>query len=278
MTLDARAVGRSTGTLTHPYDWKDVVLYALGVGATRNELDYLYEGRGPRVLPTFAVIPTFAANAELFGVLGGDMMGVVHGGQMVRLHRPFSPEGVLHTVGTVKGVYDLKRMATAVIATETRDGSGELVCETEWSIIFRFDGGFGGEAPPRTPRVHVPEREADFVVEEGIREEQALLYRLNGDVNPLHADPSIGEQAGFGGPILHGLCTYGFVGRAVLQACCDGDAGRFKLLSGQFRKPVFPGDVLVTEGWREDGRVVLRASAKARPGEYVFSNAFAEVS
>ena len=277
MALNPEAEGQTTRELIHEYTWKDTVLYALGVGAHATELDYLWEGRGPKVLPTYAVIPTFDANGELFDVLGGDLLGVVHGGQKIRLHRPFASNGRLATVGKVAAVYDLKRMAQAVITTETKDESGALVCETEWSIIFRLDGGFGGKAPPPSERVRAPDREPDFRVEDTTTDEQALLYRLNGDLNPLHADPAIGEKAGFGKPILHGLCTYGYVCRAVLHEVCGGDPARFKAFSGQFRKPVWPGDTIVTEGWKEDGRVIVRASAKERPGEYVFTNAWVEV-
>jgi acyl dehydratase len=277
MALKPEALGHTTEELVHTYGWRDTVLYALGVGARHAELDYLYEKRGPKVLPTYAVVPTFHVNAKLFEVIGGDMLGVVHGGQKIVCHKPFAPEGTLRTVGKVAGLYDLKRMATVVIATETRDETGELVCETEWQIIYRLDGGFGGEAPPPTPRTRVPDRAPDFVVEETTSLEQALLYRLNGDVNPLHADPAIGEKAGFGRPILHGLCTYGYVGRAVVHEACGGDPARFRSLSGQFRKPVWPGDTVITEGWNEDGRVLVRASTKERPGDFVFSNAHAEI-
>ncbi len=277
MALDPAAQGAKTAELVHEYDWKGAVLYALGVGATTKELDFLYEGNGPKVLPTYAVVPTFFACGELLPVLGGNLLGVVHGGQTIRLHKPFAPKGRLTTVGTAREIYDLKRMAQAVVTTETRDADGELVCETEWSIIFRLDGGFGGKAPPPSEKVRPPERDPDFRVEESTSPEQALLYRLNGDTNPLHADPAIGEKAGFGRPILHGLCTYGFVGRAVLHECCGGDPSRLKALHGQFRKPVWPGDTIVTEGWRDGGRVVVRASTAERPGEYVFTNAYAEI-
>lgn len=279
MALNPEAEGKSTEPIVHEYGWKDAVLYALGVGArAEGELDFLWEGEGPKVLPTYAVVPTFFVNGELFDVVGGDLLGVVHGGQRITLHKPFAPKGKLTTVGTVAGIYDLKRMAQSVITTETRDESGDLVCETEWSIIYRLDGGFGGKGPPPSAKHRPPEREPDFRVEEKTTPEQALLYRLNGDLNPLHADPSIGEKAGFGKPILHGLCTYGYVGRAVLQQACGGDPARLKSFAGQFRKPVWPGDTIVTEGWNEDGRWILRASAAERPGEYVFTNAYAEVS
>ncbi len=277
MALNPEAAGQQTEELVHTYDWKDQVLYALGVGAKRAELDFLYEKRGPKVLPTYAVVPTFHVNSKLFEVIGGDLLGVVHGGQGIRLHKPFAPKGTLKTVGTVAGVYDLKRMATTVITTETRDESGDLVCETSWNIIYRLDGGFGGTPPPKTPKVRPPERAPDFRVEEKTSEEQALLYRLNGDLNPLHADPEIAQKAKFDQPILHGLCTYGYVGRAVLHSVCDGDPMRFKALEGQFRKPVWPGDTIITEGWKEEGRVILRASTKERPEDYCFTNAWAEV-
>jgi acyl dehydratase len=277
MALNPNAAGHVTKPLAHAYDWRDVALYALGCGAKRKELDYLYEKRGPKVLPTYAVVPAFPVNAELFEVVGGDMLGVVHGAQKIVCHKPFAPKGTLTTIGKVAGVYDLKRLATSVITTETRDEAGELVCETEWQIIYRLDGGFGGAPPPKTERFRVPERDPDFVVEEKTTEEQALLYRLNGDLNPLHSDPEIGEKAGFGHPILHGLCTYGFAGRAVLNEVCGGDPARFKSFSGHFKKPVWPGDTLVTEGWNEDGRVLVQVRVKERPDEPVFGNSVAEV-
>lgn len=278
MALNPDSVGTTTSELVHTYAWKDVVLYALGVGARRDaELDFLYEGRGPKVLPTYAVVPTFAVPGALFDAVGGNLLGVVHGAQKIRLHKPFEPNGTLTTVGKVAGIYDLKRMAQAVFTSETRDAQGELVCETEYLILYRMDGGFGGEPPPKSEKVSPPEREPDFVVEEPTSTEQALLYRLNGDLNPLHADPEFGKAAGFDQPILHGLCTYGYVGRAVMQQVCEGDPARFTAFSGQFRKPVWPGETIVTEGWKEGSRVIVRASTKERPGEYVFSNAYAEV-
>ena len=278
MALKPETVGYETQEHVFEYDWEKTALYALGVGATRDELDYLYEGRGPKVLPTYAVIPSYDAVHELFDVVGGDMLGVVHGAQKLTFHKPFAPKGTLRTVGKVGGVYDLKRMAQAVCTSETRDESGELVFSAEWLIIYRLDGGFGGPRPPKTERRRAPEREPDWTVEDATSPEQALLYRLNGDHNPLHADPAIGEQAGFGGPILHGLCTYGYTGRAILQNACGGDPAKLKELRGQFRKPVWPGDTLIIRGWNEeDGTVHVRTTTKERPEDDVFSNAWAVV-
>lgn len=276
MALNPQALGKTTPELVYTYTWQDVVLYALGIGAKRDELDFLYEGRGPKVLPTFAVVPAFAAAEALFAGIGGNLEGVVHGSQAITVHRPFAPQGTLKTIGEVTGLYDLKRMAQAIITTRTKDESGELVAETEWSIIYRLDGGFGGSPPPRRGQLRPPERNPDWRFEQATSPEQALLYRLSGDLNPLHADPVLGEKVGFGGPILHGLCTYGYVGRAVLHHCCGGDPSRFQSLSGQFRNPVWPGDTLVVEGWQEDDRVLLRTHTAQKPNDYVFANAFAQ--
>jgi acyl dehydratase len=276
MPLKLESVGAQTAPLSFTYTWRDAVLYALGVGASLpGELDFLWEGRGPRVLPSFAVIPAYPAVAALFDAVGGDYLGVVHGGQSIRLHRPFPPESTLTTIGRVAGVYDLKRLAIAVFATETRDLSGELLCETEWQIFYRFDGGFGGPPPPKRDDGRPPKRAPDWTATMATTREQAALYRLSGDLNPLHIDPAVGEKVGFGGPILHGLCTFGLVTRAVLarEASAEGaaDPGRLRALSGSFKKPVWPGDALVIEGFREEGRVLLRAARTAEPGEPVFT-------
>ncbi len=281
MALRPEAVGKTTREHVHIYEPRDVMLYALGVGAKRDrELDFLYEGRGPKVLPTYAVIPAWPAMVEVFDLVGGDLLGIVHGAQSIRLHRPFAPAGKLTTVARVEGLYDLKRMATGIITTETRDDAGALLCETSWQIVFRNDGGFGGPRPPKRPRVLVPEGAApEFEWVEATSPEQALLYRLSGDRNPLHADPAVGEKVGFGGPILHGLCTYGYVGRAALHSLAGGDPARIVALEASFQAPVFPGETLVVRGYAlDDGRHALVATTKERPEEVVVGNAFVEIA
>lgn len=280
MALHSDATGARTEPIRHAYTWRDAALYALGIGATADELDFLYEKRGPKVFPTYAVVPAFEANRELFDVVGGDLSGVVHGSQEIILHRPFPPEGTLTTLGEVVGIHDLKRMAQSTVRTETRDADGALVCETEWTIMYLKDGGFGGDPPPRSPRVRVPERAPDWLVAQKTSPEQALLYRLSGDLNPLHADPEAAMQAEKvtqGRPILHGLCTYGYIGRAILREECGGDPSRLARFYGRFSKPIWPGETIVTEGWREDGRVIVRAATEERPTEHIFTNAFAEI-
>ncbi len=280
--LDPAALGKTTEPLRFTYGFRDVALYALGVGAGHEQLDFVYEGldrRGAKVLPTYAVIPTYEACKAMFDVVGGDFGGVVHGGQSIRLHKPFAAEGTLTTIGKVLSIGDLKRMAQVVFSTETRDERGELVCETEWTIMYLLDGGYGGPPPPKSVRVRTPERAPDWTVTETTSPDQALLYRLSGDYNPLHADPVVAEKASKvteGRPILHGLCTYGYVGRAILRHECSGDPSRLKVFTGRFSRPVWPGDTLEISGWREDGRTIVACKTKEHPEEPVFANAWAE--
>lgn len=280
-TLKKDAVGKESPVLKHTYRWQDAALYNLGIGTPVADLDFLYERNGIKLHPTYAVIPTFEALKALFEVVGGNFAGVVHGTQAVRWHKPFPPEGTLSTVGRVQGVYDLKRMGQAVTVTETRDDKGELLCETEWTIMYLMDGGFGGEAPPPSKKMRPPERPADWTVEEKTSPEQAALYRLSGDHNPLHIDPvaaQFAEKVTQGKPILHGLCTYGYVARAILAKECGNDPSRLKYFNGRFSKPVWPGETIVVQGWREDGKVIVQAGTKEHPEEPVFNNAWAEIA
>lgn len=288
MSLDLSVVGKPSEPKPFTYGWKDVVLYALGCGAKKDELDYLYEGRGPQVLPTFAVVPTFGPMFDVLAQTGGDFSMVVHGGQKVVLHRPIPHEGTLLTTATCRAIYDLRKFATVVVDTETKDEAGAVVFDTSWTMIFRDAGGFGGAAPPprgETPTPKVPkDRPADFTVAETTSPEQALLYRLSGDSNPLHADPEFAERVGFAqGPILHGLCTYGFVMRHLGKGMLGAQAARVRAFEAQFRRPVWPGDTLVTEGWKLDGaagaptQVALAVTVKER-NEAVLGSAWAELS
>lgn len=278
MSLDIHSVGAATDKFVLDYDWKTLALYALGVGAKRDELDFLYEGRGPRVLPTFAIVPSYGPVWALFDRTNSDMTKLFHGGQTIRIHRPIPPKGRFETIGTVHAIYDMKRFAQVILKTRS-EIAGELVCETEWSLLVRDAGGFGGQRPPKADVPSIPEREPDFSIELSTSTEQALLYRLSGDENPLHADPDVAKNIGFAeGPILHGLCSFGVVGRAIVRGACAGNETRLTAFGAQFRRPVWPGDTLRTTGYvLENGRVALEAFAGERP-EPVITSAWALIA
>ena len=182
MGLDTSTVGFVTEPVSFSYDWRTVALYALAVGATPDELDYLYEGRGPRVLPTFAVIPAYGPVSQLFEKTRCDMTRLVHGGQTLRVHRPLPPEGTLLTTGKIEGIYDMKKLAQVVLTTSTTF-EGKPCFDTEWSLLVRDAGGFGGARPPKSEAPKIPDRPADFELELPTSPEQALLYRLSGEVS-----------------------------------------------------------------------------------------------
>lgn len=278
MSLDPSIVGRKTPPRMLPYTYRDVVLYALGIGAKADELDYLYEGRGPKVYPTFAVVPAFAPVLELLRESGGNLATLVHGAQTVTIEKPIPPEGTFETTARIAGVYDMKRLAQVVCSTESRV-SGDVVCRTDWQLLFRDEGGFGGPHPPKTPAPKAPEGAApSFDHEEPTSPEQALLYRLSGDTNPLHADPEFARQVGFErGPILHGLATYGFIARAIIRHVCNGDSSKLRSLTAQFRKPVWPGEAIRTVGHVVDRHVVVKAYAGGRD-DAVVTGCFAELA
>jgi acyl dehydratase len=252
---------------------KDALLYAVGVGAgsidpTGFELEFTTENSKDvpqKVLPTFAVIVGMGV-----GDVGPfNMAMLVHGEQAIELHREIPVEGKMLTTARVVAVYD-KGSAAVVVheATSVDAATGEPMMTTRNSMFIRGEGGWGGDRGPSGPRNVPPERDPDSVVTYQTRPDQALTYRLSGDRNPLHSDPEFAKLAGFDRPILHGLCTYGFTGRALLHTLCGSDPARFKSMEGRFSKPVYPGDALTVKMWVDGGEALFRT--ETQNGDVVF--------
>ncbi|MSP56019.1 MAG: MaoC family protein [Myxococcales bacterium] len=278
MQLDLEVIGRTIPGPDFVYDWKTCALYALAIGASPSNLDYVWEGSAAfKVHPSFAVIPLHGIVMDALMKVRADFRTLVHGEQTIRLHRPFEKEGTLHSTGKISAVYDKGKAAVVVIDTETRDAKGDLLTETSWSIFCRGQGGFGGEVGPTSKSIEaLPDAPPSLVIRAETRPEQALLYRLCGDLNPIHVDAALATKVGFERPILHGLCTYGSAVRALVDGLCGGDVSSVRRISARFSGVVYPGDTI-------DLRVVPSTSPgthllEARVGERsVLSNGVIEL-
>ncbi|MFD6436030.1 MaoC/PaaZ C-terminal domain-containing protein [Streptomyces venezuelae] len=282
MPIDAeKAVAAEPRSAEITWDHKDIQLYHLGLGAGQPatdpaELRYTLESR-LHVLPSFATV----AGAGM-GVVGGlsapgievDLAAVLHGGQSITLHRPIPVEGKAVTTSRVAAVYDKGKAAILVLRSEAADDDGPL-WTSDAQIFVRGEGGFGGDRGPST-RLPDPEGDPDLEVERPVREDQALLYRLSGDWNPLHADPEFAALAGFDKPILHGLCTYGMTLKAVVDTQLDGDVSRVRGYSTRFTGIVFPGETLRIRMWRGEGRVRATVTAAERDDAPVLADTVVE--
>jgi acyl dehydratase len=266
MPLDHSLVGVPSEPQERSWTSKDALLYAIGVGAglgdPLQELEFTTEnseGVRQQVLPSYAVLVAQARTSRSLGDFDRAML--VHAEQAFELHRPLPVEGTVRTAATVTGIYD--KGSGALVASENvavDAATGAKLVTSRSGAFIRGEGGFGGERGP-SDRWQRPERPPDHQVVQPTRPEQALLYRLSGDRNPLHADPKFAARGGFSRPILHGLCTYGFTGRALLHTLCGSDPARFGSMSGRFSRPVLPGDTLVVSIWREDGDSALFQTA-----------------
>ena len=261
-----------------PFSWdsKDVMLYVVGVGAKpEGELEFVYEGKGPKVLPTFAVIPGMFSMGGLVSNVEINLAMLLHGEQSITLHREIPPEGKVKVTGRIAEVWDKGK--AAVIGSEgiVEDENGPLFT-TKATLFIRGAGGFGGDRGPSTQGLNVPpERQPDVVIEDETRPEQGAIYRLSGDRNPIHIDPDFATMAGFQKPFVHGLCTYGFVGRAILKGLCGGDVTRFRHFEARFADQVYFGDKIITKLWVVgDGDAIVQA--ETQKGNVVLSQARAK--
>lgn len=264
MTIHVENIGKTTEGKPFSWESKDALLYALSVGAGATDpaanLAFTTEnsrGIDQQVLPTFAVI---------LGGAGGSMeeLGdfklsqILHGGQSITLHRTIEPAGTVIPVSAMTAVHDKGKHAVLELTTELLDGTTrEPVASSVTTMIIRGEGGFGGDPGPSDAWT-VPDRPADAMISRRTSADQALLYRLNGDRNPLHSDPALAKMVGFEAPILHGLCTMGFAGLAVLEEAGDADPANFGSISVRMASPVVPGDELSTNIWHTDTGAVFR--------------------
>lgn len=263
MTADPAAVGAQFG-VSRSWSATDCLLYALGIGAGTSELPFTTEntaGVDQVVFPSWAAVLA-TLGPQIFEPAGDfQLADMVHGEQAIELHRPLPAAGDVELQGEITGVWD--KGSGAVITT--RVTGGDLFTATS-AVFIRGQGGWGGERGPKSGVV-IPERDPDHVAVYPTYDGQNLLYRLSGDRNPLHSDPSFARAAGFERPILHGLCTYGITCRALLHTLCASDPGRFVSMSGRFSRPVLPGDTLTVSIW-VDGDEAVFVTERA-PGEAV---------
>jgi acyl dehydratase len=255
----------------HTYGPKDAMLYALGVGLGQDpmneaELAFVYE-KNLKTLPTFAVVLGYSAYSFRRPELGITWSHVVHGEHGVTLHAPIPVEGTVLGKVRILDVVDKGEGRGALIYSEraiTDKPTGVLLATITQTTFCRADGGFGGQQR-ETPKPHaIPVRAPDVVCELPTRPEAALLYRLSGDTNPLHAEPAFAREAGFPRPILHGLATFGIAGHALLTALCDYDPARLTAMAGRFSAPVYPGETIRTEIWRDGTVASFRCTAVER--------------
>ncbi|MGP4086320.1 MaoC/PaaZ C-terminal domain-containing protein [Streptomyces sp. KR55] len=285
MPIDAAkalAAEPRTGEIT--WDQKDVQLYHLGIGAgvpatDPDELRYTLESR-LHVLPSFATVagagsPGVISSLSMPGV-DVDLARVLHGGQALRIHRPIPVRGTATATGRIAAVYDKGKAAVLVMRTEVADADGPL-WTNDAQIFVRGEGGWGGDRGP-SARLEPPTGAPDRTVERHSREDQALLYRLSGDYNPLHADPEFAKVAGFERPILHGLCTYGMTLKAVVDTLLGGDVTRVRSYTTRFAGVVYPGETLRIRMWRQEAAVRVAVTSVERDDSPVLADTIVEHS
>ncbi len=263
MPLDLSAIGRQSGP--HPVEWnsRDAIIYALGVGAGSQdpyqELAFTTEnstGIAQQVLPTFPLVVN-ARGATPISIGEFDRSKSVHGEQTLILHESLRPDGRGFSTNRIDAIYDKGSGALVVRTTLLTAEDGRLLATTRVGQFIRGEGGFGGNPGPKLDW-SAPDRPADHIVEQRTRADQALLYRLSGDRNPLHSDPAFAARGGFDKPILHGMCSFGFVGRAIL-AIADHNSARVKSMKARFSKPVIAGETLRTEFWIDHCAIRFRS-------------------
>jgi acyl dehydratase len=256
MPLIPDSVGATGEPKTISWTSKDALLYAVGIGAGHDDLAFSTENSTDlvqEVYPTFAVVVAMGSDSietSAMGKVGDfDVAMAVHGSQAVTLHRPVPADGSARTTDRVAAIYDKGKAAVVVVESDATLESGEPLWTLRTSTFIRGEGGWGGDRGPSGPLNEPPAKDPEYQVTMSTSIDQAYVYRLSGDRNPLHSDPKFAARAGFDRPILHGLCTYGFTGRALLRSLCGDDVTRFHHIEGRFSAPVIPGEALTVRAW-----------------------------
>lgn len=288
MPIDvATALGAQPTTREVSWTQRDVLLYHLSLGAGAHadrdpELHYTFE-RELQVLPTFAMVAGQGISAGDRSSAGISMPGIeidlrriLHAGQSLTVHRPLPSSGTASISSRVAAVWDKGKAALIESEQSATGDDGAPLWTTTMQIWARGEGGFGGDPGPETTWT-APERAPDAVLESPTMAQTALLYRLNGDLNPLHADPGFAAMAGFERPILHGLASYGLVAKALVDDLCGGDASRLTALSVRFAGSLHPGETIRTNVWRHGGSLLLAATCPEREGQPLLTHATARI-
>ena len=277
MALNLDAIGKKIGPVTSEYNWKDIVLYSLGVGAGFDELEYVYENQ-LKVIPTFAILSIYDFFSEFITASGVNLAGILHGEHELIVHSPLPPEGgSLTSEASIIEMYDKGEGRGALIVGEidTHHSQGQKLYTNRATLFSRLDGGFGGQPGPKET-FEFPDREPDFEEMGQPSPDQPLVYRLSGDQFALHVDPDFARMSGFEGPIMHGLCTLGFACRAVVKHLFPGEPGRLTRFKNRFTKVLYPGEPIKTQIWKlEEGLAVFR-TVNAETGAVVLDRGVVE--
>ncbi len=276
MALNLNSIGKKIGPINKEYNWKDVVLYALGVGAGFGELDYCYEHR-LKVIPSFSIASVYEFLAEAGLSSEADLTGILHGEQDIVFHNPIPTEGTITTEGAITNMYDKGADTGALVVAEadTYHSNGQKLFTNYFTLFCRKDGGFGGPDSPKE-QVELPDRDPDFEEDALPAADQPLLYRLSGDIFQLHVDPDFARASGFEKPIMHGLCTHGYACRAVIKHLFPGEPDRMKRFRVRFSRTLYPGVPIKTQIWKVSENKALFRTVNGETGDIAVDRGIVE--
>jgi len=276
MALNLKCIGEKIGPFIKDYEQKDAILYALGVGAGFSDLHYCYE-KDLKVIPSFSIALIFETLAGFAIKAEVNLAGILHGEQELIFHNPIPPEGTLTTNGQISKIYDKGKDKGALVIGEsdTFHSNGQKLYTSIFSLFCRLDGGFDGEKTPKT-QFKFPKREPDFIVKETPLAEQPLIYRLSGDIFPLHADPEFAKASGFERPIMHGLCTHGFACRALISQLIPGEPDKARRMACRFAGTLYPGIAIKTLIWKTEDEKAVWKVINAETNDIIINNGIFE--